>query len=1063
MLKLFSFFLFLFITANIFSQSHKYKLDRLTIDDGLSQNSVNCIMQDKNGFMWFGTQDGLNRYDGYNFKIYKHEPGNKNSLSNNYIWNIYEDKEGIFWISTFGGGLTRFDPSTETFSHFKRDPENISSLSNDFVFPVIEYPEGFLWICTDDGLNKLDKKNGEVKRFLNNNNNTQGLNNHHIGSLVRQGNNNLWMISDSGLTKMDIAKELFTHYKSDPFDEKINFGNIYQIKNEDDNLIISCTAGVIYLDFKNKISKFLLKPEKYNTEKIKYIFQNTLLDKRGYYWIGSNNGLFLLEKNAKKVYNYDQSNSEISHNNILSMYQSKSGVVWVGTRNGLNKIDNITTAFELYKHDPLIKNSYNIRDIKQILEEDNKLWICTSEGLTLFNRKNNQFKIIKNLPGSNYLLTILKEKNAYWIGTRGGGLNKLTFENNSDNFFVENFSVSEPTGLLANTIQILFKDKQGILWIGTGGGGLCRLNPDEKKFKCYNKAIDGTGPSHSYIFSILEDSFGNLWVGTATGGLNLFDPKSEEFLYLKNEEENLNSLSNNIILNIFEDDRKNLWIGTSNGLNKLTIQLRENLLKYFKDSVNLKTDSLFVRFDKNDGLPNEVIYGILEDDNKNLWFSTNKGIVKFNPQIKNPVIHIFDSNDGLQNNEFNQNAYLKLSTGELVFGGVDGFNIFHPDSIKLNFYLPPVVFTDFKLFNESVPLNKRNNKNNKNKFSLEKFITNTKEINLSYNDNVISFEFAALNYINPEKNNYAYMLEGFDKNWIYAGSQRNVTYTNLDPGEYIFKVKASNNDGFWNEQGASIKLFIPPPPWLSWYAYVFYSMIFAASVFLFIRFKIKSAKQEFEMQVKIEKAKLEEREEVRKKSSADFHDEAGNKLTKISLFTELAKGEAENPSLKEYLNKIEETTKELSSGMRDFIWVLDPKKGTLFDTINRLQDFANSIFNYTNVIFNVKGLTPEFKNYVLSMECRRAIILIFKEGINNSIKYSSADKIELLINVDKNFLQIILSDNGKGFIVERNTNGYGLNNMKERANKINCEFNIESNSSNGTKIILTGNIAHMSN
>ncbi len=260
-----------------------------------------------------------------------------------------------------------------------------------------------------------------------------------------------------------------------------------------------------------------------------------------------------------------------------------------------------------------------------------------------------------------------------------------------------------------------------------------------------------------------------------------------------------------------------------------------------------------------------------------------------------PIIKVFDVNDGLQNNEFNQNSYFKNKKGEMFFGGIGGLNIFNPDSIKLNKYKPQVVFTDFKLFNKSVPVN------SSDKFSLPKSITNTKEINLSYNHSVISFEFAALNYINTEENQYAYMMEGFDKDWINAGTQRNVTYTNLDPGKYKFKVKASNNDGIWNEQGASIYIFIPPPPWLSWYAYVLYSLVFAASVFLFVRFKIKSAKKEFEIQSKIERAKIEEREEVRKKSSADFHDEAGNKLTKISLFTELAKEETENSTLKEYL------------------------------------------------------------------------------------------------------------------------------------------------------------------
>jgi signal transduction histidine kinase len=306
-------------------------------------------------------------------------------------------------------------------------------------------------------------------------------------------------------------------------------------------------------------------------------------------------------------------------------------------------------------------------------------------------------------------------------------------------------------------------------------------------------------------------------------------------------------------------------------------------------------------------------------------------------------------------------------------------------------------------------------------------------------------------------------MEGFDNEWISAGSKKDVTYTNLDPGEYTFKVKASNNDGIWNNAGTSIKLIIPSPPWLSWYAYCFYTSLFLGVILFIIKYRVKEATREIETQAKIERAKLEEREEVRKKSSADFHDEAGNKLTRINLFTQLAKTASDNNAeLKVYLNKIEENTKELSSGMRDFIWVLDPSKDSLFDTINRLKDFGNSMFGYTEIKFAVKGLTAEMSDTSLSIECRRALILIFKEAMNNALKYSCAKNVELCISYSNKIIEVTLTDDGIGFDINDKTDGYGLNNMKNRAAKINSDLEIFSTPNTGAKIIFRINIAHMS-
>lgn len=1054
---------FIISISSVFSQPINLQFDHLTVDDGLSQIAALSIYQDKHGFIWFGTQDGLNRYDGYEFKVFTHESGNKNSLSNNYIWAIHEDNDGIMWIGSFGGGLTRFDPAAETFIHFKYNEKDKNTLSSNDIFGISEYPDGVLWLRTGNGVNKFEKGNGKVTRYLNVDESKKGSNNFYISALTIQSPDYIWAGADSRLTRLNIKTGEIKYFTSYPEGSDLKFGNITNLIPGGDNLFVCCDAGLVQIDLKSNTASRIPVPNVIENKKLTF---NHLLINEDYYLIGTTNGLILYNKNQRTFQHYlhnpDKPNS-LSHNNIISLFKSKEGIIWIGTYGGINKINKLEEDFALFQYDSSDKNSLSQKSVGPVIEDSKGiLWIGTPNGLNAYNRITNENIIFKNIPGqnsslsSNYILSLHEDrKGNIWVGTRDGGINKIKYKNIPElkNIPFERIKLPE----LSVRVQSIFEDRNRIIWIGTAGRGLLRYNPETGEIKSYPSRQNGSGPSHSFIYCMYEDSKGNFWIGTPTGGLNLLNREKEEFLYIKHDDEKPNSLSNDIVLSIFEDSKNQLWIGTSGRLNKLNEPIEKNFFDKLKDS---SYSLSFTQYGKVHGLPNDVIYGILEDEAGFLWFSTNKGLVKFDPSSGKAVKN-FDVKDGLQNNEFNQNAFYKNKKGEMYFGGIGGLNVFHPDSIKPNKYSPPVCFTDFKLFNESVQLK---NQTDENKFSLAKSIYMNEFIELSYDQNVMTFEFSALNYLLPEKNQYLYKMEGFDEDWINAGTNRSVTYTNLDPGEYTFQVKGSNNDGVWNEKGASIKILISPPPWLSWYAYILYAGIFFSLVFLFISFKIKRVKREIETEAKIEKAKLEEREEVRKKSSADFHDEAGNKLTKINLFTELARSEAgNNPSLQEYLVKIEENTKELSSGMRDFIWVLDPAKDSLFDMISRLKDFGNSMFDYSDIRFNLRGLSPEMKNIALSMDARRALMLIFKEAMNNCLKYSEADNVEVFVSVKNNFLEFILKDDGKGFDLNENSNGYGLTNMKERARKINCNIVISSKVNGGTMITLQGNIPQMGN
>jgi len=401
---------------------------------------------------------------------------------------------------------------------------------------------------------------------------------------------------------------------------------------------------------------------------------------------------------------------------------------------------------------------------------------------------------------------------------------------------------------------------------------------------------------------------------------------------------------------------------------------------------------------------------------------------------------------------------MKDSKGFMYFGGSNGYNVFHPDRVKLNTHKPPLVITSFKILNHEVSIS------DDGSTVLQKGITETEAIELSWQDNVFSFEFAALDFTMPDKNQYAYKMQGFDQDWIYSGTRHFVTYTNLDPGDYTFRVKGSNNDGIWNEQDTVLRIIITPPPWKTWWAYLSYIIVIAVILIGFIRYRIYTKTKKLIAQAeeysKIERAKRGERERMRKKISADFHDEAGNLITKIGLFSELAKRNATSvDSCTGYLDKVQENAKNLSAGMRDFIWVLDPDQDSLYDTLIRLKDLGNSLFEHSDIRFNTRGLRPPLYEFNLELDDRRELILIFKEAMNNCLKYSQAKNVSLLASLVQDEFNLILKDDGIGFDPDAENQGYGIKNMKSRAQKIDADLKIVSAMKNGTIVELMKNIS----
>jgi len=1047
-------FLFTTVCGNFsIAQSSDIVFSHLSVKDGLSQNSVTSILQDSKGFMWFGTHDGLNKYDGTGFKTYRHERNNPNSISNNYIWDLYEDADRVLWIATFGGGLNSLNLQTGVIERFSHQPNDPNSFPSNRIFSIYEGENNILWIGANEGLIRFDKQSKASRLFLATTSPEGILQDNYTGIVTADGKGNLWLRTDNGLTHFNTKTLEPTYYTHSPFSNEYQIGDIYDIKWHNEKLLVGCDAGLLEIDLSNKTDKIVLASSDVSPINTAISFQKIYPVNEYQYYIGTHSGLLFFDAETNKHFlhqNIKEDEKSLVHNHVLSLTQSKDGVIWIGTRNGIDKIESSEPDFIHFRNFSL-PNALNVKNINSFVEtKDGLLWIGSTSGLNLYDKNKDVFvdiSAIRSQMTSDYILHIFKDrKENIWIATRTGGFYRIDPQLNIKKIAPENKDCSKAR------VHFITEDAKGFLWIGTGGEGLWRYDPNTNQTKIYPVSKDGSGPSHPYIFAILEDSFQNLWLGTPTGGLNLFDREKEAFLYFQNHPDNTNSLVNDLVLTLAEDSNNHLWIGTTGGLSKMTLPLQPNIFSKLKELKQQGADSLFVNFGRPEGFPNKVIYGILEDAQQNLWMSTNQGLVQFNIKTDS-ILNIYDSGHGLQSNEFNQNGYHKGASGVLYFGGINGFNSFNPEKIKGNKFIPQVHITGLSILNQPVRVGQAE-KNKKPVLDKEPYFKES--ITLSWQQKVVSFHFAALSYISPEKNSYQYKMEGFDEDWVNAGNTNQTTYTNLDPGTYTFRVKAANNSGVWNETGSAITVNVNPPPWRTWYAYLAYLLLFLASIYAFIKYRVDLATQRIVRQAEIERVRVEERETFRKRSSQDFHDEAGNKITRISLVTALAKQEAEkDEKIKSYLNKIEENVQELNTGMRDFIWALDPGKDTLYETLHRFEDFASGFCEDAQVNFKSEGVDEQFKSFPLNMNQRRHLLLILKEVLHNSIKHAEPKNIHLIVAHHKEETIITLSDDGKGFETSAIKRQNGLNNIKERVIHLNAKLVLHSEKNKGTSICIT--------
>jgi signal transduction histidine kinase/ligand-binding sensor domain-containing protein len=1047
-LRLFSLLILYAVLATMgFAQGNYIRFEHISSEQGLSQSVVFCILQDSRGFMWFGTQNGLNRFNGYKFKEFKHNPKESSSLPVNKVHLIYEDSSETLWIGTEGGGLIRFNREKENFTRIRYNNDLDPNPGRDIndIMTIHEDRNRVLWIGTfGGGLLRFDPKKGEWFRFFHKPGNPGTLSLNRIRAFCEDRTGIMWIGTDGGgLNAFDPKTRTFTHFLHQPNVPDTLSHNLV-------NTIIEDTKGNLWVGTLGGLDKFDRKVKKfthyrYDSERTESLSYNSVKiifeDSRGILWIGTEGGgLNRLKSLSEGTFihylNHHNDPYSLSHNTVFSIVEDRTGCIWIGTYGGgINRIDPQKQQFVHFFSDPNKPNSLSSNDVSSFYED--------------------------------------KEGNL-WIGTFDNGLNR--YDHETGKFKSYNYTSIDPGGSSSNDVCCLYEDREGVLWIGTWGAGINCFDRDTGKFSQYkHNPRTQKGPGSNHIFCFCKDQYNHLWIGTWRGGLNLFVREKNEFIYYKNDPRNQKSLSSNSVTAIYPDieSEKFLWIGTYNSGLELFDRYTGAFKHYSHDPENLNSlshnsvQSIYIsryspevvwvgthdgglnKFDRKtekwhsyteeDGLPNNTIYGILEDSNKNLWLSTSKGLSRFNPETMKFVN--YDESDGLQSNEFNQGAFYKSRDGRFYFGGINGFNTFFPEQITENPHIPPVVLTDFKIFNKDVQLGKS--------------ISEMKEIRLSYKDYVFSFEFAALNYTATAKNRYAYKMEGLDNDWIQLDHKRDITFTRLPPGEYIFRVKGSNNDNVWNEEGTSIKIIITPPFWKTWWFRVLLILILLGIILGLYKVRVRqyeAQRKKLEREVEIRTREIREQKEIIEEKNNQL--EISNQELKKSEMNLIELNATKDKffsiishDLKNPLTALLGTADLLSSAYdqlseekkRKYILSIDRSASHLYDLLDNLLQWSKSqtggiqckpaaidlsvIIPETLSLYKINAkkkkinLSSNVEENTFAYADRNMVTTVLRNLISNAIKFTDqGGEVRITANADgKNeFVEISVIDSGIG-------------------------------------------------
>lgn len=970
----------------------------LTIEEGLSQNTIWTQWRDSKGFLWFGTQEGLNRYDGYNVTVFRHDPLDSTTLSDNHVWSLYEDREGYLWIGTLRG-LNRYNPQTNVFQHAANNPEQIPVLEEvQSVRALLGDGANTLWIGVDgNGLFSYSVDTQQTHHYKQDSSNPDALPSNRVYTLALDRSHTLWVGTyDTGLASFNAQTKTFIHFKSNGTKGSLSGKRVYAIFQDSREQLWVGTEGQGLNRFEPQTSTFITyrhdakDPSSLSDNGVNCIFE----DSKGQLWVGTYNGLNQWDSKRNKSTVFKRNPkilSTLSDDHIVSLAEDEAGNLLVGTYGGgLTLIDFAAKPFRTFSHDPEDPSTLLHNIIWSIYQDTRgRLWVGTEGGLSLFHSETETFEHFKHNPGNpatipnNSVTSIYEDKKGkLWIATYGGGL--CLFNPEKKSFQVFKHDPKDTSSLLNNNVGSFYEDTSGRLWLGTGTG-ISILKADNTFSHFTHEPGKTTSILKNAVTCMLRDTKGRMWIGS-DGGLSRLNESTQEFEHYLHDPKNPSSLSSPFVYFIHEDKNGLLWIGTGNGLNLF--------------NPDAKT---FQVLREKDGLPNNVIYGILEDEKGRLWMSTNKGLSRFTPSASPEpgnwgVFRNYVPADGLQNNEYNLGPTHKGKDGRMYFGGINGFNVFHPDSIHDTSYAPPVELTGFSLFNKLIQAGKVHKD-----FVLPKSITYLDDLILSHEESVFTIEFAALSYSQPERCMYAYKLEGFDPDWNYTNaSRRFATYTNLDAGTYQFHVKCSNPDGLWNEKSRTLSITITPPWWATWWFRMLIAISLtglAVSIAVWRTHSIRAMNKKLEKEVAQKTRELsEQREEL-----AAQNEELNNLNTEKSNLIGIVAHDLKSPlnQIKGLINVIRASSAPLGEETKGYMQLIE-------NSTNRLTEMVSKILDVEAI--DSKQLNVSLKAIDLSEVLRSVVERFQPEVQKKNLRIYSSIAEGIWVNADPTYTEQILEN-----------------------------------------------------